>query len=129
MINLDDLIGIPFKNGARGLDHYDCWGLAKEVYRRYGINLPDYPISAMDAVKIGNKFEEEKPNWVEIKQPLQIPCLVVLRLDYGSWANHVGVYICEGKFIHAYSKTGVTITRTEDPSWKHRIIGYYVPRR
>lgn len=122
----DDLIGLPFVDGGRGPNQYDCWGLVREVYRRYGVNLPDYPISAMDAVKIGNQMMQDAGNWLEVKQPLPLPCLVVMQLDCGSWANHVGVYIGNGQFIHAYGATGVVI----EPIKRRRssIIGFYVPR-
>ena len=42
MLKYDDLIGIPYVDYGRdphkGLD---CWGLAMELYRRRGIQLPD----------------------------------------------------------------------------------------
>ena len=126
MQNFDDLIGAPFVDGGRGPDEYDCWGLAKEVYRRFGIELPDYAISAMDAKNIGAKMNEEKPKWIQVSPPLPVPCLVVIQMDCGSWANHVGVHIGFNKFIHAYRKTGVVIDRIKD--WRSMIVGFYVPR-
>ena len=125
-MKLDDLIGLPFIDGGRGPKAFDCWGLALEVYRRYGRELPDYRISAMDAAEIGNQMAIEAPAWVEVKQPLPVPCLVVIQLSCGSWANHVGVYIGDGKFIHAYSKTGVIIDRVK--RWQSNIIGFYMLR-
>nr|WP_173812646.1 NlpC/P60 family protein [Dendrosporobacter quercicolus]NSL47522.1 C40 family peptidase [Dendrosporobacter quercicolus DSM 1736]SDL92783.1 NlpC/P60 family protein [Dendrosporobacter quercicolus] len=126
MVKIDDLIGQPFQDGGRGQETFDCWGMALEVYRRYGRELPDYRISAMDAQKIGDQMATEAPAWVEVKQPLPVPCLVVIQLSCVSWANHVGVYIGNGKFIHAYSKTGVIIDRIK--RWQSNIIGFYVPR-
>ena len=82
----------------------------------------------MDTAKIGQQMIESECEWIEVIAPLPVPCLVVIRLACGSWANHVGVYIGDGKFIHAYSASGVCITRTYDPGWKNKIIGYYVPR-
>ncbi|TWH49588.1 C40 family peptidase [Sporomusa sp. KB1] len=129
MIELDDLLAKGrFKDGGRGPYEFDCWGLACEVYRRYGKTLSDYRISAMDYVKIGQQMADESPMWVKVKPPLPVPCLVVIRLACGSWANHVGVYIGDGKFIHAYSASGICVTRIYDPGWKNKILGYYVPR-
>jgi probable lipoprotein NlpC len=122
-----DLLGTPFLDGGRnpgiGLD---CWGLVREVYCRYGVNLPEYRISAMDAVKIGNQIAQDKPDWLEVYKPLPVPCLVVIRLACGSWANHVGVYIGSGQFIHAYKTTGVVIDRIK--RWRSSIVGFYTPK-
>ena len=102
-MELNDLLGLPFADGGRGPDSYDCWGIVREVYRRYGVTLRDYPISAMDAVKIGQQMTRDAPDWAEVHNPLPVPCLVVIQLACGSWANHVGVHIGNNQFIHAYS--------------------------
>ena len=37
MINFTDLIGVPFVNRGRDATYgLDCYGLVKEVYKRYG---------------------------------------------------------------------------------------------
>ena len=42
-MNFNDLIGVPFKNRGRDIqDGFDCYGLVKEVYRRYGHEIPEY---------------------------------------------------------------------------------------
>lgn len=127
MGNFDDLLGLPFADGGRGPETYDCWGLVREVYRRHGVILPDYPISAMDAVRIGRQMAEDKPQWEEVSPPYPNPCLVVIRLSCGSWANHVGVHIGDGRFIHAYRTTGVVIDRLK--RWRSSIVGFYVPKQ
>ena len=125
-LNFDDLIGIPFVDGGRGPKGYDCWGCAQEVFKRYGTSLPDYPVSAMDAKLIADKITEEqqKEFWKEIKEPMA-PCLVVFKLSCNSWANHVGVYIGDGQFIHAYIHSGIVIDQLK--KWKNYIVGYYLP--
>jgi cell wall-associated NlpC family hydrolase len=125
-VKLDDILGLPFADGGRGPDEFDCWGLARNIYRRYGLALPDYPISAMDADRIGRQMAQDAPQWVEVFKPYPVPCLVVIRLSCGSWANHVGVYIGDGQFIHAYKTTGVVIDRLK--RWQSLIVGLYVPR-
>ena len=37
-----DLVGQPFKEGARGPNEFDCWGLVREVAKRSGTELPDF---------------------------------------------------------------------------------------
>lgn len=124
MDNYEDLIGIPFIDGGRNKEGFDCWGLVKEIYKRNNIDLPDYAISATDAVAIANQMEDQKFNWIEIEIPTS-NCLVVIKLASDGWANHVGVYIGNGYFIHAYSKKGVCVDRVRN--WRSNIIGYYVP--
>ena len=128
MVNFDDLITKgQFKDGGRGPYEFDCWGLAREVYRRYGIDLPDYRISAYDTEKIGRKITDSLPEYVEVKPPLPVPCLVGMRMNT-QYITHVGVYIGDGKYIQAYAASGVCITRIYDPGWRGKIAGYYVPR-
>lgn len=123
----EDIIGLPFVDGGRSADTgFDCWGLAREVYRRYGIDLPDYRISALNTKKISEQMAEDKPAWIKVSDPLPVPCLVVIQLSCDSWANHVGVHIGNGLFIHAYRNTGVVIDRLK--RWRSSIVGFYVPR-
>jgi cell wall-associated NlpC family hydrolase len=37
-----DLLGKPFADGGRGPDSFDCVGLAIEVQRRRGLDIPDF---------------------------------------------------------------------------------------
>ena len=36
-----DLIGIPYKDHGRDFSGMDCYGIAIEVLKRFGKNLPD----------------------------------------------------------------------------------------
>ena len=124
-LDFSDLLGKTFVNGGRGPEKYDCYGLATEVFRRFGIELPDYRISCEDASLINQTVESERNQWISCIVP-QVPALVVLRFNSHLY-NHVGVYIGDGKFIHTAKKTGVRLDRISDLYWKHRIEGYYVP--
>lgn len=123
---MHDLIGKPFVDGGRGPEGYDCYGLVMECYRRNGINLPEQNIGCMDTPKIASEIENQRPAWVRLNTP-ETPCLVAIRLTPGI-VNHVGVYIGNGQFIHAYKNAGgVCINRIADPIWRRRIEGYYKP--
>ncbi len=122
-----DLLGKPFVNGGRGPEEYDCYGLATDIFHRFGIKLPDYRVSCEDASRINSTIDAEKTaRWKECEVP-QVPSLVVMRFNSHLY-NHVGVYIGSGKFIHIARKTGVRIDRITDLYWRHRIEGYYVPK-
>lgn len=124
-ISFIDLLGKSFVNGGRGPEEYDCYGLATEVFRRFGIELPDYRISCEDYSRIDSTIEEEKSRWIRCERP-ETPSIVVMRFNSRLY-NHVGVYIGDGKFIHTAKKTGVRIENIGSMYWKHRIEGYYKP--
>ncbi len=123
---LEDLIGLPFIDGGRnptvGLD---CWGLSTEVFRRYGITLPDYKISCEDASRIHSEVNEQRPWWRRCEGDIPIPALVVIRFTV--YCDHTGVYIGQGRFIHTRKRIGVNIDRIDNPAWANRIEGFYVP--
>lgn len=126
MLPIDDLRYAVFKDGGRGPHEYDCWGLASEIFRRYGVQLPDYQISCNADERIDEQINSERPNWVRCQGTIPIPALVVIR-ELGL-CDHVGVYIGNRKFIHIRAKAGVAIEPIDHPVWKRRIEGFYVPR-
>jgi cell wall-associated NlpC family hydrolase len=126
-----DLIGIPFANKGRSKETgYDCYGLVKEVYRRYGYDIPEYDALYKDYTDMCRIDELIRGNtkhypWKEIKEPVE-PCLIALR--FGSpdgVVNHTAVYIGEGRFIHTRERIGVNIDRLDNPAWRRVIVGFY----
>ena len=119
---LADLIGKPFKNKGRGPDGFDCWGLVLEVYRRCGIDLPDYDISAEACEQISKQMCQSAPYWTKLESP-EVPCLAIIKND-AFFVQHLGVYIGSGKVIHAQN-FGVAIDRIETTFLKHKIRGFF----
>lgn len=78
-------IGKPYVWGATGPDSYDCSGLTQDAWKAAGISLPR---TTWDQVKIGTtvKTADAKPG-----------DLVFFYDDI----SHVGIYIGDGKMIHA----------------------------
>lgn len=128
---LNDLIGVPFLDGGRdpaiGLD---CYGLVKEVFKRQGINLPEFHICCEDFTNIDKEIGKQRELWIRCddKNP-PIPSLVVMRFNQAVFCNHTGVYIGNGMFIHTRQKIGVNIEAVDSIIWKRKIEGYYVPSR
>ena len=121
------LIGAPFVDGGRGPDKFDCWGLVREIYHRYGIELPDYKIGCYEILSVMNEMERNRPMWKRCEWPdLPVPCVVAFKVS-APMVNHVGVYIGDGKFIHTREKAGAVIERLDAPAWKHRLEGFYSP--
>lgn len=124
------LLGVPFVDGGRGPAGFDCWGLVLEVFRRCGIELPDYRICCADMTGIDAKVDEERGAWTRCDEAaLPVPALAVMRFNSPVLINHVGTYIGAGRFIHTAEKMGVNIDRVEHPYWRRHIEGFYVPRR
>ena len=128
MVTFTDLLKVPFKDGGRDMDGLDCYGLAIEVFKRYGISLPDYKISCMDFVGIDSEITNQKQYWIKCDPTnLPVPCIVVMRIGKGALCNHCGVYIGNGRFIHTLLRTGVHISRLDHPMWRNKIDSYYYP--
>ena len=73
-----DLLFTPFVIGET-----DCWWLAQEVFKRFGITLPEYAISReelnCDLGKMPDMIERKKADWTELKNPVS-PCLIVMMI-------------------------------------------------
>jgi len=125
---IHDLVGKRFVNGGRdAIKGFDCWGLVMEVFRRYGITIPDFTIDAFsyqDIDKVTN-YQMMSKQWKEVKRPFYdngVPLVVLMRM-HPKYIAHVGAYIGNDKIIHTMKATGVIISRAS--SLRNRIVGYY----
>jgi hypothetical protein len=83
-------IGIPYRWGGTTAENgFDCSGLTMVCYRLNGLNLPRVS---------RNQFQAGR--WVP-KAQLRPGDLVFFATKGGKRVTHVGMYIGEGKFIHA----------------------------
>jgi hypothetical protein len=90
-------LGIPYRWGGTTVENgFDCSGLTMVCYRLNGLNLPRVS---------RNQFQSGK--WVP-KARLRPGDLVFFATKGGKRVTHVGMYIGEGKFIHA-PRTGKTV--------------------
>ncbi|WP_030782322.1 C40 family peptidase [Streptomyces sp. NRRL S-920] len=78
-------IGKPYVWGATGPDSYDCSGLTQDAWKAAGISLPR---TTWDQVKVGTT----------VKTADAAPGDLVFFYDD---ISHVGIYIGDGKMIHA----------------------------
>ncbi len=105
--------GTPHRWG--GLDHrgIDCSGLVVRIYQEvFGITLPR---TTEAQARLGRPVALSE---------LEAGDLVFFRLDPKN--RHVGVYLGEGRFVHAASSTGVTRSRLDEPYWQRH---YWMARR
>ena len=127
---LSDLVGIKFSDDGESPESgFDCYGLVIYVYREfYNIEIPSYKhnkIEPLDSKKIERQIVRayNSGNWIKIDEPEE-PNLVTIK-NHPVFVNHIGVYIGDGKFIHALKKVGVIISSINDRFWKPKIVGFY----
>lgn len=90
-------IGIPYRwGGTDQAKGFDCSGLTMVCYRLNGLNLPRVS---------RNQFKAGR--WVA-KKALAKGDLVFFATNGGNRVSHVGMYIGNGRFIHA-PRTGKTV--------------------
>ena len=124
---LDDLIGKRFVNGGRKpVTGLDCWGLVMEVYRRYGISIPDFTVDAFafQAIDVLAGKAVESRVWERVHEfrDKDAPLVVLMRM-HPKLITHVGVYIGHNRIIHTMKMTGIITSRAS--ALKSRIVGYY----
>jgi cell wall-associated NlpC family hydrolase len=93
------LVGTPYRWGGNTPDSgFDCSGLISYVYRDVtGISLPrtTREMISMQAANVG-------------KEGLQTGDLIFFATNGGSQVSHAGIYVGEGRFVHAPA-TGGTV--------------------
>jgi len=82
-------LGKTYKWGGNGPYEYDCSGFTKEVFERNGIKIPRV---SKDQAKVGKKIS---------KKNLKKGDLIFFDDKHSSVVSHVGIYLGDGKFIHA----------------------------
>ncbi len=111
---LEKFLGTPYRLGGIGPSGMDCSGFTKTFFAQtFGIELPhnSSAISRLD-------FLEDLPADWDIYRPSDL-------LFFGNSKgriNHVGIYLGEGKFIHASRSQGVVVSNLEDSYWKRRLV-------
>ena len=129
MVDVKGLVGTRFINGGRdkgtGLD---CWGLVMEVFRRYGVEVPDFTVDSFAFDKIDALAGEaaESRTWEEVYTPsdTDAPLVVLMRMHPGL-INHAGVYIGGNRIIHTMQCVNAVLSRVD--ALESRIAGYYRP--
>ena len=103
-MNIDQYIGLPYREGARGPDAYDCYGLVAAVFATLrGIQLPDWyqaapgAQAASRAISAAVEGEVAGGRSVKVDEPQDWDIAVV---GSNTRPHHVGVYI-QGGILHS----------------------------
>ena len=104
MIQIDDLLGIPYKDHGRDKNGFDCYGLAIEVSRRYGYKLNDVFYEDHNT-ELSDKLKPTL-NLYPVERPAGG---IIIEMQYGN-ELHIGVCINAREFIHM-TKSGCRINQ------------------
>lgn len=104
-------MGTKYRYGGTTTKGFDCSGYTQYVFREAGTPIPR---------TTGGQYSQGK---AVSKANLKTGDLVFFNTS-GRGVSHVGIFIKGGKFIHASTSQGVTITPLNDPYyWGKRYIG------
>ncbi|CAA6813400.1 MAG: Cell wall-associated hydrolase [uncultured Sulfurovum sp.] len=99
-------LGKPYVYGKEGPDSFDCSGFVYAMHKELGIQLPRTSLNQ-------SKIKGEKIP----KNLLKEGDLVFFDTAKEGHVNHSGIYLGEGKFIHATSGKAYSVTISSLEAW------------
>lgn len=104
-------VGVRYRLGMASRSGTDCSGFTTQVFRSEGVRLPR---TSREQASVGRKVG---------KAGLSAGDLVFFRTGRGSRISHVGIYVGNGKFIHASSGGGrVQVNSLSDGYYSKRFV-------
>lgn len=102
-------VGDRYVAAAAGPNSFDCSGLTMTAWRQAGVSLPHYSRSQYSVTR---------------RVPLSQAQAGDLVFYFGRGAHHVGMYIGNGKMVHAANpREGVVVTNVLGPWYSSRFSG------
>jgi cell wall-associated NlpC family hydrolase len=103
-------VGQPYRYGGNGPDEFDCSGLVRFVHAAQGIDVPRTTAAQFASAAL------------VARHALAAGDLLFFRFD-GPDVSHVGIYVGNGRFVHA-PKSGreVEQRRLDDPWYQRQLV-------
>lgn len=125
-MDLAHFIGLPYRDHGRDRHGVDCYGLVLLFYREIlGLEIPALDAayaSAEDGASVAECVGWAQRQWQAVETP-QVGDVLLFHVL--GWPAHVGVYLGNGDFLHAFRETHSCIERLNSITWKRRHIGTY----
>jgi cell wall-associated NlpC family hydrolase len=102
-------IGVPYVFGGTSSNGFDCSGYVQHVFALLGRHLP----RTADAQYAAGRSIDGT----------MIAGDLVFFQTYERGPSHVGIYLGDGKFVHASSSHGVTVSALSEGYWRARYLG------
>ncbi len=104
-------VGRPYAWGASGPRAFDCSGFTRYVMKQFGVNLPH-----------SSRLQARMGRFVS-RNNLQ-PGDLVFFATRGRGISHVGLYVGDGKMVHASTpRTGVIVSSLSERYYATRYVG------
>jgi cell wall-associated NlpC family hydrolase len=104
-------VGTPYVWGGTNPQGFDCSGFTQYIYSQNGVAVPR---NSYDQYQVGKEIH---------KNELQ-PGDLVFFTTYAPGPSHLGIYIGDGKFVHALNReTGVTTSTLDADYYRDRFLG------
>ena len=104
------VIGVPYVFGGTTTRGFDCSGFTRYAFAQAGVYLP-------------RMADEQYYHGRKIPVASMRPGDLIFFTTYEPGASHVGIYVGNGRFMHAGCSTGVTVSNLYDSYWGPRIYG------
>ncbi|WP_379137532.1 C40 family peptidase [Paenibacillus sp. sgz500958] len=107
---IDKAIGTKYVSGGVTTNGFDCSGFTMYVFDKIGIDLPHQSGSQYQMGTAVSRSELKEGDLLFFNTS-------------GRGVSHVGIYVGDGKFAHASSSRGVTISSLSDSYYVNRYVG------
>lgn len=125
-------VGLPYAEGARGPDAWDCWGLFWLVlHEQFGVEVPAYEgicwnrNDRASRVAADRHFRDEvEAHWIEIPAGWEQPGDGIA-LNIAGRPLHVGIVVEQGWMLHSADDADAALERYDGMLWRNRVGGFY----